>query len=72
MEFLDAIHHHVRSEGQIVKKTDYIAIAVNLDGRKDILGMWVGENESAKFQTMKSPFCYSAMLCALPATPKLL
>lgn len=37
------------SEGQIVKKAVYIAIGVNLDGRKDVLGMWVGENESAKF-----------------------
>ncbi len=37
--FLDAIHFHVRSEGQIVKKAVYIAIGVNLDGRKDILGM---------------------------------
>ena len=27
----------------------YIAIGINLDGRKDVLGMWVGENESAKF-----------------------
>ena len=47
--FLDAIHYHVRSEGQIMKKAVYIAIGVNLDGRKDVLGMWVGENESAKF-----------------------
>ena len=47
--FLDAIHFHVRSEGQIVKKAVYIAIGINLDGRKDVLGMWVGENESAKF-----------------------
>jgi len=47
--FLDAIHYHVRSEGQIVKKAVYIAIGVGLDGRKDVLGMWVGENESAKF-----------------------
>lgn len=47
--FLDAIHFHVRSEGQIVKKAVYIAIGVNLDGKKDVLGMWVGENESAKF-----------------------
>lgn len=38
--FLDAIHYHVRSEGQIVKKAVYIAIGVNLDGRKDALGMW--------------------------------
>ena len=47
--FLDAIHYHVRSEGQIVKKAVYIAIGLDLDGRKDVLGMWVGENESAKF-----------------------
>jgi transposase-like protein len=47
--FLDAIHFHVRSEGQIVKKAVYIAIGIDLDGRKDVLGMWVGENESAKF-----------------------
>ena len=47
--FLDAIHYHVRSEGQIIKKAVYIAIGINLDGKKDVLGMWVGENESAKF-----------------------
>lgn len=47
--FMDAIHYHVRSEGQIVKKAVYIAIGIDLDGHKDVLGMWVGENESAKF-----------------------
>ncbi len=47
--FLDAIHYHVRSEGQIIKKAVYIAIGINLDGKKDVMGMWVGENESAKF-----------------------
>ena len=47
--FLDAIHYHVRSEGHIVKKAVYIAIGINMDGKKDVLGMWVGENESAKF-----------------------
>lgn len=47
--FMDAIHYHVRSEGQIVKKAVYIAIGIDLSGRKDILGMWVGENESAKY-----------------------
>ena len=47
--FMDAIHFHVRSEGQIVKKAVYIAIGINMDGIKEVLGMWVGENESAKF-----------------------
>ena len=47
--FLDTKHYHVRSEGQIVKKAVYIAIGINLDGKKDVLGMWVGEIEIAKF-----------------------
>ena len=47
--FLDAIHYHVRSDGHIVKKAVYIAIGIDLDGHKDVLGMWVGENESAKY-----------------------
>lgn len=47
--FMDAIHFHVRSEGQIVKKAVYIAIGIGMDGKRDVLGMWVGENESAKF-----------------------
>lgn len=47
--FMDAIHFHVRSEGTIVKKAVYIAIGIQMDGIRDVLGMWVGENESAKF-----------------------
>ncbi|MCR4431719.1 MAG: IS256 family transposase [Tepidanaerobacteraceae bacterium] len=47
--FMDAIHYHVRSEGQIIKKAVYIAIGIQMDGIRDVLGMWVGENESAKF-----------------------
>ncbi len=47
--FMDAIHYHVRSEGQIIKKAVYIAIGVQMDGIRDVLGLWIGENESAKF-----------------------
>ena len=47
--FLDAVHFHVRSEGQIVKKAVYVAIGINPEGIREVLGMWVGENESAKF-----------------------
>ena len=47
--FMDAIHFHVRSEGQIVKKAAYIAIGIRMDGIKEVMGMGVGENESAKF-----------------------
>jgi len=47
--FLDAIHYHVRSEGRIVKKAVYIILGIDMEGHKDVLGMYVGENESAKF-----------------------
>jgi len=47
--FLDAIHYPVRQDGRIVKKAVYVALGLDLEGRKDILGMWVGENESAKY-----------------------
>ena len=47
--YLDAIHFHVRSEGRIVKKAVYIALGIDMEGRRDVLGMYVGENESAKF-----------------------
>jgi len=47
--FMDAIHFHVRSEGSVIKKAVYIAIGISTTGKKEVLGMWVGENESAKF-----------------------
>lgn len=47
--FMDAIHYKVREDGQIKKKAAYVVLGVNLDGFKDILGIWIGENESSKF-----------------------
>jgi len=47
--FMDAIHYKVRSEGRILNKAEYTAIGVNLEGIKEVLGIWVGEAESAKF-----------------------
>lgn len=47
--FMDAIHYHVRSEGHIVKKAVYILLGINMEGRREVLGMYVGENESAKY-----------------------
>ena len=46
---MDAIHYHVRHEGRIVKRAVYIALGIDMNGKKDALGMYVGENESAKF-----------------------
>lgn len=47
--YMDAIHYHVRCEGRIVKRAVYIALGIDMRGRRDVLGMYVGENESAKF-----------------------
>ena len=47
--FLDAIHYKVRQNSQIVSKAAYMVVGIDLDGRKDILGFWIGESESSKF-----------------------
>ena len=47
--FLDALHCPVRKDGQVVKKAVYIALGITLNGAKEILGMWIGENESSRF-----------------------
>ena len=47
--FMDAIHCHVRSEGKIVKNCLHGNDCHFFENRKSVLGMWVGENESAKF-----------------------
>lgn len=47
--FIDAVHFSVRQENTVVKKAAYIVLGVTDIGEKDILGIWIGENESAKF-----------------------
>lgn len=47
--FMDAIHYSVRKEGIVVKKAVYISIGINKYGEKEVLGFWVGKNESSKF-----------------------
>jgi len=49
MVMLDAIHYKVREEGVVVKKAVYIAVGTDLEGRKDVLGLWVGATESSKY-----------------------
>jgi len=49
MVFLDAIHYKVKQEGHIVNKAVYMVIGVDMDGCKDVLGMYIGEHETAKF-----------------------
>ena len=47
--FMDAIHYKVKENHQYITKAAYVVLGIRLDGHKDILGVWIGENESAKF-----------------------
>ena len=47
--FMDAIHYKVKENHQYITKAAYVVLGIQLDGHKDILGVWIGENESAKF-----------------------
>ena len=47
--FLDAIHYKVKQDHQYQTKAAYVVLGITMDGRKDILGVWIGEHESGKF-----------------------
>lgn len=47
--FLDAIHFNVKEDKLIVKKIAYVILGVNSEGKKDVLGIYIGGNEFAKF-----------------------
>lgn len=47
--YLDALFLKVRDEGRVVTKALYLAVGVNLQGRKELLGLWLGQGEGAKF-----------------------
>ena len=46
---MDAIHYKVREEGRVVTKAVYCIIGVNQEGYRDLLGLYIGARESAKF-----------------------
>lgn len=47
--YLDAVRIKVRHDSRVINKAVYLAIGVNIDGIKEVLGMWTAENEGAKF-----------------------
>ena len=47
--FVDAIHYSVKDNGIIRKMAAYVILAINRDGIKEVLGIYIGENESAKY-----------------------
>lgn len=47
--YLDALQVKIRDERRVANRAIYLAIGINLQGRKEVLGMWASENEGAKF-----------------------
>ena len=47
--WMDGIVFKVRQNGKVINKTIYLAVGLNAEGHKEMLGMWLGENESASF-----------------------
>ena len=47
--YLDCIVVKVRQDGRIINKSVFVALGVNLEGHKELLGLWIAENEGAKF-----------------------
>ena len=47
--FMDAIHYKVRQDSKVVNKAAYVIIGINMSGMKDVLGIWIGENETSKY-----------------------
>jgi len=47
--FLDGIVFKVRKDARVINKCVYSVLGINMDGRKEILGIWLSENESASF-----------------------
>lgn len=47
--YLDCIVLKIRQDKQVINKSIYLALGVNMEGHKELLGMWLSENEGAKF-----------------------
>lgn len=47
--WLDAVHFKVRQDGKVISKAAYNVLGVDLQGRKDLLGIYIGDSESARF-----------------------
>lgn len=47
--YLDCIVLKIRQDHQVINKAVYLALGVNLEGQKELLGLWLSENEGAKF-----------------------
>ena len=51
--YLDALVVKVKQEGRIANRSIYLAVGVNLQGRKEVLGFWAAQNEGARFVSLR-------------------
>jgi putative transposase len=47
--YLDALHVKVKDQGQVTNKAVYLAVGINMDGKKEVLGFWIEKTEGSKF-----------------------
>ena len=47
--YIDGQRHKVRCDGQVKSKTAYSVLGIDLEGKKDLLGLWISETENAKY-----------------------
>lgn len=47
--YMDCIVLKIREDKRIIRKSVYLALGINLEGQKELLGMWISENEGARF-----------------------
>jgi len=47
--FMDATDYKVKQNNHIISKVAYVVVGINVDGMKDVLGIWIGENETSNF-----------------------
>ena len=47
--YMDALSVKIREDGRVINKSIYLALGINMEGDKDLLGLWISENEGAKF-----------------------
>ena len=62
--FMDAIDYKVKEDHRYVTKAAYVVLGITMDGRKDILGVWIGEHENSKFWLDVYLFCTDG-LCGM-------
>lgn len=68
--FFDAIHYPVRTEGMVRQRAVYIAIGIDMNGGRDVCGLWIGEAESSKYwlscmNEMKNRGVRDILICSI-------